>query len=100
MFRAALPGNRIPISPCFARRRPHRKRSFSFTVTSIRAYRAVAWQRIDKIRYSINVSKIYLQLPENKSYIIKEINKTEGIGYMTLQVSAPRAYIQKVINCF
>jgi hypothetical protein len=35
----------------FARRGPHRKYSFPCIVASIRV--AVAWQRVDQIRYSI-----------------------------------------------
>jgi hypothetical protein len=54
MFTAALPGNRLSI--CirdFSRRGPHRKHSFPSIVASIRVYEAVAWQRVDQIRYNI-----------------------------------------------
>jgi hypothetical protein len=52
MFTAALPGNRLSISPrlCSAR---ITENSFPSTVASIRVYEAVAWQRVDQIRYII-----------------------------------------------
>jgi hypothetical protein len=43
----------------FARRGPHRKQSFASIVASIRVYSAVAWQRVDQIRYNINIRYIY-----------------------------------------
>jgi hypothetical protein len=51
MFTAAFPGNRLPIPPYFAWRETHRKHNFPSIVTSIRVYRAVAWQRADQVRY-------------------------------------------------
>jgi hypothetical protein len=40
------------IYPCFARRGQHRKHSLPSIAAAIRVYRAVAWQRVDQIRYS------------------------------------------------
>jgi hypothetical protein len=37
----------------FARRESHRKHSFPSIVAFIRVYKAVAWQRIDQIRYKM-----------------------------------------------
>jgi accessory gene regulator protein AgrB len=37
----------------FVRSGPHRNHSFPCIVASIRVYRAVAWHRIDQIRYNI-----------------------------------------------
>jgi hypothetical protein len=53
MFTAVLPGNGLPYLRAFTRSGPHRKHSFPSIVASIRVYRAVAWQRIDQIRYNI-----------------------------------------------
>jgi hypothetical protein len=55
MFTAALPGNRLSIyTSAFARHGPHRKHNFPPIITSIRVYGAVAWKRVDKIRYNID----------------------------------------------
>jgi hypothetical protein len=37
----------------FAWRGPQRKHSFFSVVACIRVYKAVAWQRVDRIRYSM-----------------------------------------------
>jgi hypothetical protein len=39
-----------------ARRTPHRKYSFPSIVACIRVYKAVAWQRVDQIRYNIKMN--------------------------------------------
>jgi hypothetical protein len=51
MFTTLLPGSRLPTAPCA--RPAHRKYSFPSIVACIRVYRAVAWQRVDQIRYII-----------------------------------------------
>jgi hypothetical protein len=40
-----------------ARLGPHTKHSFPSAVASIRVYRAVVWQRVHQIRYTINIVK-------------------------------------------
>jgi hypothetical protein len=45
------------------RRRPHTKEFLSIVVSIIRVYRAVAWQHVDKIRYSIFPSVGSGQMP-------------------------------------
>jgi hypothetical protein len=65
MFTAALPGNRLPISPCFCSARAAEKiYSFPSTVASIRIYIAVAWQRLDEIRYNIFKCRLKVEIVE------------------------------------
>jgi hypothetical protein len=48
-----LPGNRLPIYiRAIARLGPHTKHSFPSIVASIRVYGAVAWKRVDQVRYN------------------------------------------------
>jgi hypothetical protein len=43
----------------FSRRRPHRKQRFPSIVACIRGYKAVAWQHVYQIRYSILISRFF-----------------------------------------
>jgi hypothetical protein len=66
----------------FARRGKHRKHSFPSTVASIRVYKAVAWQRVDQIRYNV-VRKFYvLNSSESLAFLTRECNQSSLYGLL------------------
>jgi hypothetical protein len=61
MFTVALLDNRLPIYVLFLGA-DHIEKNFLSIVACIPVYKAVAWQRVDTIRYSIFKSQNYFML--------------------------------------